>query len=102
VVEDLAPPAAFTIGVARHLEAYCIDLNAASTHYLNAIGEENAMLYNSVEGDVTHVNHSGQTLFGNMVSLMIRGLGNGELGTWTTPDEEIVKAIEKGCFILPE
>jgi hypothetical protein len=48
-----------------------IDLNRASTAYLNNIGFANAMAYNLVPADHTHLNPLGSLLFGNMVGISV-------------------------------
>jgi lysophospholipase L1-like esterase len=49
-----------------------LDLNRASTDYVNAIGEQ-SWNYNLEPSDKTHLNPIGQTIFGRMVAdLLIR------------------------------
>lgn len=43
-----------------------IDLNTASTTYLDAIGPQNAARYNREADDITHLNAAGQAVFGRM------------------------------------
>jgi lysophospholipase L1-like esterase len=43
-----------------------LDLNTASTTYLNAIGPQNAARYNREADDITHLNSAGQAVFGRM------------------------------------
>lgn len=43
-----------------------IDLNTASTVYLDAIGPQNAARYNREVDDITHLNPAGQAVFGRM------------------------------------
>jgi hypothetical protein len=79
-----------------------IDLNKASTNYLNCIGPANAALYNRILGDFTHLNIAGDILFGNMVSMLINdALGTKGIGRYTYPNATIEKAIERGEFLLP-
>lgn len=45
-----------------------LDLNIASTNYVNAIGSENATYYDLSSGDKTHLNVAGETVFARMVA----------------------------------
>ncbi|CAG8949876.1 hypothetical protein HYFRA_00004204 [Hymenoscyphus fraxineus] len=108
VKEDLAPQAKATLEVASETNAQFIDLNKASTAYMNAIGQSNADLYNLDNlpgGDRTHLNPSGEKLFGNMVAKLIGQSPVLELGAQTkgflAPNAAIVAAIDAGKFILP-
>lgn len=50
-----------------------LDLNEASTDYVNAIGQDNADYYNLSDGDRTHLNTAGEKVFGRMVvDLLLR------------------------------
>lgn len=102
VIEDLTVQANATIAVAKEISADYIDLNRASTNYLNAIGATNASLYNLIPTDFTHLNVHGQTVFGNMVSLLLNSLWDKEkYEEWTTPNKTIATDIEQGIFIFP-
>lgn len=103
VTEDLADQRAATIAVARSIEIDYIDLNGASTRYLDAIGSADAATYNRVPGDFTHLNPSGSVVFGDMVSLLITSTTKAgrELSMYTRPNREVVMAIEKGMYIFP-
>jgi len=102
IIENLAPQVAATVSVGSNTSTTVLHLNEESTKYLNAIGEEDAYEYNRVEGDYTHLNVAGQTVFGNMVGWLLeksdlRAKVEGFLGLNGT----IVKDIEGGVFILP-
>ncbi|TVY48333.1 putative rhamnogalacturonan acetylesterase [Lachnellula occidentalis] len=102
IIEDLAPQVAATVSVGSKTSTAVLHLNEESTKYLNAVGEEDAYEYNRVEGDYTHLNVAGQTVFGNMVGWLLEKscLGakvDGFLGLNGT----IVEDIEAGVFILP-
>lgn len=66
VVENLSEWAAATIDAAGATGVQYLDLNEASTDYVNAIGEENGTKYDLSEGDSTHLNPSGEKVFGRM------------------------------------
>lgn len=94
VIEDLAVQATTTIAVAKSLDAWVVDLNRASVNHLNAIGSEEAKVYNLTPTDFTHLNEYGQALFGNMVSYLMLGLRGGEFWRWTKPEWKFVKVFE--------
>lgn len=105
VIENLAPQVIAALEVAKENKAQFIDLNKASTAYINAIGQSNADLYNLASGDRTHLNPSGEKLFGNLVAKLIGRSPDLDLGTQTkgylAPNATIVAAIDAGKFILP-
>lgn len=68
VIENLANETAATIAVARANNIHWIDLNAASTAYVNAIGSKAADGYNLATGDRTHLNPWGAVVFARIVS----------------------------------
>jgi hypothetical protein len=72
VIEDLDDQRVATIAVAQSIGVDYIDLNEASTNYLDAIGSADAATYNRVPNDFTHLNPSGSVVFGDMVSLLLR------------------------------
>jgi hypothetical protein len=71
VVEDLADQRAATIAVAKSIGISYIDLNEASTKYLDAIGSANAATFNRIPTDFTHLNPAGSVVFGDMVSFLL-------------------------------
>jgi len=105
VIEDLAVQANATIAVAKAIGSLVIDLNRASTDYVDAIGANNSATYNLIPTDFTHLNVAGSVLFGNMVSGLIDGSVGSALGfnieTYTTPNVTIAKDIASGTYILP-
>lgn len=68
VVENLVEHSAAAIAAADNVGIKHIELNRASTDYINAVGQANADTYNLVEGDRTHLNPSGQKVFGRLVA----------------------------------
>lgn len=105
VKEDLAVQANATIVAAKAVGALYIDLNRASTNYVNAIGATNAATYNLDADDFTHLNSAGSVVFGNMVSGLIDkavGASQGlDIKKYTTPNATIASAIAAGKYIYP-
>ncbi|KAH7129189.1 SGNH hydrolase-type esterase domain-containing protein [Dactylonectria macrodidyma] len=86
-----------TILAAKAVGAKYLDLNLASTNYINAIGQENADYYNSREGDRTHLNPAGETVFGRMVAdLLLRK--RRDLTKYVTPNLALSEKIWAGEF----
>lgn len=78
-----------------------LDLNLASTNYVNAIGEENAASYNLAEGDATHLGPGGETVFGRMVlDLLLEA--RGDLGVYFEADKELSDKIANGEYASGE
>ncbi|KFY41197.1 hypothetical protein V494_03140 [Pseudogymnoascus sp. VKM F-4513 (FW-928)] len=105
VVENLKDPVEATKEVAEDKKVRLVELNAVSMKYINAIGHDNADEYNLSASDETHLNTSGETLFGNLMAHLIATSDSYDLGKdisdYLDPDSEIIAAIEDGTFILP-
>lgn len=71
IIESLANQTAATITAAHNTHVAFIDLNRASTRYLNAIGPTDAYTYNLVPTDHTHLNIEGSIVFGGIVAELI-------------------------------
>ncbi|KAF1917652.1 SGNH hydrolase-type esterase domain-containing protein [Ampelomyces quisqualis] len=95
--ENLADVTAATKEAATKTGAKIIDLNAASTKYLNAIGPENAATYNLNPTDFTHLNSQGSVVFGNMVAVLIDE-ALPELKQHVVPVTKIATALGKGEY----
>lgn len=67
VVENLAEQRTLTIEAADEVGAQYLDLNRASTDYVNAIGEQ-SWNYNWGPTDRTHLNPAGTVVFGRMLA----------------------------------
>ncbi len=103
IVLNLAPQVNSTLAVAARTCAAYIDLNRASTAYLNAIGQDAAWQYNLIPTDRTHLNYQGSIVFGNMVGDLLKKSKVGhEVKEYLKLNQTIVKAIAAGTFILPE
>lgn len=103
VIEDLAEQRNITIKVAESLEVDFIDLNEASTKYLDAIGQNDSATYNRISSDYTHLNPTGSIVFGDMVSWLLlttTSLGK-DLREYTVPSPQVIKAIASGTYIYP-
>ena len=103
VIENLAPQRAATISVAEDIGIDYIDLNAASTKYLNSIGLANATTYNLIPTDFTHLNPTGSVVFGAMVSWLMTTTTKAarDIEPYTKPNCTVVEDIEKGVYIYP-
>lgn len=102
VIEDLAPQVAATLAAAKAVGSAYIDLNKYSMAYLNAIGQNDSLLYDRIAGDNTHLNVGGDFLFGNMVGWLIEGSKVGkEVEEYICLNRTIIRDIEEGVFILP-
>ncbi|KAH7412255.1 SGNH hydrolase-type esterase domain-containing protein [Phaeosphaeria sp. MPI-PUGE-AT-0046c] len=100
VNENLADVTAAAKEAARRSGATLIDLNAASTRYLNAIGAEKAATYNLQPDDFTHLNKEGSVVFGNLVAMLV-DKAVPELDDYVKPVQEIAKALEGGKYYFP-
>jgi lysophospholipase L1-like esterase len=102
VVRSLEEQRIGTIKAARKTGASYIDLNKASTQYLNSIGPFNAHTYNLKADDSTHLNVAGSQVFGGMVAgLIIKEYP--QLGTagFVHVDGKLRTALEKGQYYWP-
>lgn len=78
-----------------------IDLNKASTDYVNAIGQTGADTYNWGEDgttgkDRTHLNPRGEVVFARMVSDLLLEKYESEFAQWTVANETLSQLIEEG------
>ncbi|KAH7082656.1 SGNH hydrolase-type esterase domain-containing protein [Paraphoma chrysanthemicola] len=95
--ENLADVTAATKAAASQSGAKIIDLNAASTAYLNAIGPDNSATYNLAPTDFTHLNAPGSRVFGTMVASLIDAAVP-ELKKYVVPVKAIADAIKNGVY----
>ncbi|KAF9772526.1 hypothetical protein IL306_009768 [Fusarium sp. DS 682] len=101
VVQNLKEWAAETIAAAGDVDAQYLELNKASTDYVNAIGNENAQRYNWGEGDRTHLNAAGEIVFGRMVLDLLLEKRQ-DFSTYFTPNKALSDKISKGEFATGE
>ncbi|KAL0264899.1 hypothetical protein SLS55_000853 [Diplodia seriata] len=100
IVENLANETAAALGVAAAKGALAIDLNRASTDYLNAIGSDDAWTYNLTPDDQTHLDAAGAAVFANMVAWLLDTSDAGDvLAQSTVAGDDYVRAFESGTFI---
>ena len=101
VIENLANETAITIDVADAQSLHYIDLNKASTQYVNAIGQTGADRYNWGENgttgkDRTHLNPWGEVVFARLVSDLLVEKYKGEFKAWTLGNETLSQSIKDG------
>lgn len=97
VIENLADWAAATIDAAGATGVKYLDLNEASTDYVNAIGADKGSQYDLSKGDSTHLNPSGEKVFGRMtLDLLLEA--RGDLAEYFEKDEALSKKIADGEF----
>ncbi|KAF5662782.1 putative acetylesterase [Fusarium denticulatum] len=97
VVQNLKEWAAETVAAAGDVGAQYLELNKASTDYVNAIGNENAQRYNWGEGDRTHLNPAGEIVFGRMVADLLLEARE-DFSSYFTPNKALSDKIAKGEF----
>ncbi|RAK82132.1 SGNH hydrolase [Aspergillus fijiensis CBS 313.89] len=103
VVENLADQRAATIAAAQATGARWIDLNAASTRYLNAIGPADAWTYNLVADDQTHLNAQGSVVFGGLVAELIGGvLPDLKREGFVVVEETLREDLDEGVYFWPD
>jgi lysophospholipase L1-like esterase len=98
---DLADVVAAAKDAANETGADIIDLNAASTKYLNQIGAEKAPTYDLKAGDSTHLNAEGSVVFGNLVAMLIKKEVPA-VSKYLKPVASVKSALEKGVYIFPK
>ncbi|KAJ4984516.1 GDSL-like lipase acylhydrolase [Stagonosporopsis vannaccii] len=100
VTENLADVTAATKEAAAKSKAYIIDLNTASTKYLNSIGADKAASYNLIPTDFTHLNAEGSVVFGNLVAQLIDAEVP-EVKKYVVPVKKIAAALDAGKYVFP-
>ncbi|PYH85858.1 SGNH hydrolase [Aspergillus uvarum CBS 121591] len=103
IVENLADQRAATIAAAQATGALWIDLNAASTRYLNAIGPADAWTYNLVADDQTHLNAQGSVVFGGLVAELIGGVvPDLKREGFVVVERTLREDLDRGVYFWPE
>jgi hypothetical protein len=95
VIENLANERNATITVAQSLGTRYIDLNRASTNYVNAIGPNASWAYNYLPDDRTHLNEWGSVVFGRLVSDLLVGKYR-DIAVWIQPNATLSAALAEG------
>jgi lysophospholipase L1-like esterase len=102
IVLSLANETTATISAAHRSGAKFIDLNEASTTYLNAIGPDDAYTYNLNPTDYTHLNVPGSIVFGGIVANLVAQdfiyLTN---YGYLKVEEKLKRDIESGIYFWP-
>ncbi|KAF4435939.1 acetylesterase [Fusarium austroafricanum] len=97
VVENLSKERDAAIAVANAAGVKYLDLNTASTKYVNAIGQDNADKYNEIEGDRTHLNFSGKLVFGRIVADLLVSKRR-DLARWIMTNKKLSQLIKDGVY----
>ena len=100
IIENLANETAHTITAAKIVNTSYIDLNRASTDYLNAIGPTDAYTYNLNPTDYTHLNDQGSIVFGGIVANLMLGAVPA-LKPYLSVNPALTKAVASGTYYFP-
>ncbi|PYH96941.1 SGNH hydrolase [Aspergillus ellipticus CBS 707.79] len=102
IILNLENQRAATIVAAERTNASYIDLNKASTDYLNSIGPADAYTYNLDADDYTHINVEGSQVFGGMVAALIdQILPELKDDGYLEVNSSLLAALEKGKYYWP-
>ena len=96
VIENLVDQREATIDAALASSLKWIDLNKASTDYVNAIGQQAASKYNLESGDWTHLNPWGGVVFARIVSDLLVAKYPGDFEAVTQKNETLSSLIKAG------
>lgn len=97
VIENLAEHSQLAKEAANATGTKYLDLNRASTNYINSIGSENADKYNWGPGDRTHLDSGGEKVFGRMVADLLIG-AYPDVEGFINPDKAISDKIAAGEY----
>ncbi|KAF4176776.1 hypothetical protein CNMCM7927_003874 [Aspergillus lentulus] len=102
VAPSLANVVAATKAAAKAIDCEYVDLNGASTKYLNSIGAKNAAKYNLTPKDYTHLDKAGMIIFGNMMALLLRTsiADSSQIAPNIHPWSDVVTAIEADVSVV--
>ncbi|OQD81542.1 hypothetical protein PENANT_c026G06712 [Penicillium antarcticum] len=102
IITSLVNETVATISAAHHSGSKYIDLNQASTGYLNAIGPTNAYSYNLNPVDYTHLNVAGSVVFGGIVAEMIsQDFPDLRKDGYLRINEQLKKDVDRGIYYYP-
>jgi lysophospholipase L1-like esterase len=96
VIENLANETAITNRVAKEQSRHHIDLNKASTAYVNALGQAAADKYNLSPDDRTHLNEWGGVVFARIVSDLLVAAYPDEFKSVTVANATLSATIQAG------
>ncbi|KFA72143.1 hypothetical protein S40288_07081 [Stachybotrys chartarum IBT 40288] len=97
VVENLVNERRIAIEAAEESGVLYLDLNRASTDYINAIGSANADYYNWGPGDRTHLNPAGTIVFGRLVADLLLE-ERADLDAYLIKNQELSDKLSAGEF----
>ncbi|KAF7586538.1 hypothetical protein BBP40_008693 [Aspergillus hancockii] len=97
VVQNLKEWRGATIAAAKAVGVKYLDLNLASTNYVNAIGEENSHKYNLASNDNTHLNPAGEVVFGRLTLDLLLGERE-DLAGYFESNEALSEKIANGEY----
>ncbi|KAK1994775.1 GDSL-like Lipase/Acylhydrolase [Colletotrichum falcatum] len=97
VVQNLEAERLRAAAAAEAVGAACLDLNAASTDYVNAIGSENGHKYDLSPGDATHLNAAGGVVFGRLVADLLLEKRE-DLAEFIRENEALSNKLKNGEF----
>lgn len=103
VIQDLSQQRTATIAAANSINVSYIDLNLASTKYLNSIGAADSATYNRIPTDYTHLNPTGSIVFGDLVSWLLTTttVHGKDIADYTRPNSTVVSDIVSGTYVFP-
>ncbi|KAF6815358.1 GDSL-like lipase acylhydrolase [Colletotrichum plurivorum] len=97
VIQNLENERLRAIAAAEAVGATYLDLNTASTNYVNAIGNANGKLYDLAAGDSTHLNTAGEVVFGRLVADLLLEKRS-DLAQYIRENKAISDKIKNGEF----
>ncbi|KAF6836642.1 GDSL-like Lipase/Acylhydrolase [Colletotrichum musicola] len=97
VIQNLENERLRAIAAAEAVGATYLDLNTASTNYVNAIGNANGKLYDLSAGDSTHLNTAGEVVFGRLVADLLLEKRS-DLAQYIRENKAISDKIKNGQF----
>ncbi|KAF6798259.1 GDSL-like lipase acylhydrolase [Colletotrichum sojae] len=97
VIQNLENERLRAIAAAEAVGATYLDLNTASTNYVNAIGNANGKLYDLSAGDSTHLNTAGEVVFGRLVADLLLEKRS-DLAQYIRENKAISDKIKNGEF----
>lgn len=97
VIQNLENERLRAIAAAEAVGATYLDLNTASTNYVNAIGNANGKKYDLSTGDSTHLNTAGEVVFGRLVADLLLEKRS-DLAQYIRDNKAISDKIKNGEF----
>ncbi|KAM0327488.1 hypothetical protein ACHAQA_005776 [Verticillium albo-atrum] len=101
VIQNLNEHSAAAIAAAKDVGVQWLDLNKASTAYVNAIGLENSTYYDLAPKDRTHLNAAGEIVFGRLVADLLLQKRK-DLGRYLKKNKALSAKLKAGEFATGE